>query len=165
MAHAPRRSLLVVPILVAACLALSAGSASASTVSADSSAVWYTAAPGETNNLNIHMDWWDTFKFYVDDPGAVISVGPHCHSIDIHHAYCDGLNMRNMYIDAGDGNDTVHATNEARIHGGPGDEPTVATETLFLGTLVGDADIWGDDGNDQIWGNNGEDVIDGGNGA
>ena len=64
-------------------------SASAATVHAYTYGISYVAAPGETNDLNIHIDWWNQSGFYVDDPGAVIAVSGSCRSVDIHHAYCD----------------------------------------------------------------------------
>jgi hypothetical protein len=123
MAHIPRRYL-AAPVLAAslARLALGAGSASAATVHAHTYGISYQAAAGETNNLNIHVDWWNTSGFYVDDLGAVIAVGGSCRLVDIHHAYCDGVLNRRIDIDAGDGDDTVHATSRAYVHGGPGND-------------------------------------------
>src|SRR3954468_10889525 len=106
-----------------AVLALATGTAEASTVSGGSGGVTYDAAPGENNNVNIHVDWWNQDHFYVDDPGAVISVDGNCRSLDIHHAYCGPAIMYvTMVVNAGDGNDTVHATNRSILRGGPGDD-------------------------------------------
>src|SRR3954468_244759 len=156
----------VASILVAAlaCLALGAGAASAATVHAHTYGLSYQAAPGETNNLNIHVDWWNTDGYYVDDPGAVIAVSGSCHSVDIHHAYCDGVMNSRIDIDAGDGDDTVHATDRAYIHGGPGNDRLYSDDSGFGGVWHGGATLWGEYGKDQLWGNNGNDTIDGGPG-
>jgi Ca2+-binding RTX toxin-like protein len=150
---------------VLACLALGAGSASAATVHGGNFGLSYQAAPGETNDLNIHVDWWDTSGFHVDDPGAVIAVSGNCQSIDIHHAYCPNVLNRVLDIDAGDGNDTVHATSNARIHGGPGNDRLYSDDAGLFSNWHGDGTLWGDAGDDQLWGNNGEDTLDDGAGA
>src|SRR4051812_37945037 len=146
-------------------LALAASPAHASTVYANSGGVSYVAAPGETNNVNIHLDWWDTDSYFVDDPGAVIAVSGNCRSLDLHHAYCTGvIYSPSIGVDAGDGNDTVHATNGAVIHGGAGDDNLSSDDSGFLGIWHYDGKLYGDEGNDHLWGNGGNDTLDGGPG-
>src|SRR4051812_47403606 len=160
---APPHLRFILPFFAA--LALAAGSAQASTVTGTTGGVNYVAAPGETNNVNIHIDWWSQDHFYVDDPGAVIAVAGNCRSVDIHHAYCGPAYMyTTMVVDAGDGNDVVHATNRSILHGGPGDDTVSSDDSGFLGVWHYDGKVYGDEGNDHLYGNGGWDTLDGGPG-
>src|SRR4051794_21121040 len=93
-----------------------AAPASASTVSLDGALI-YTAAPGETNALTMtYVDESEAIaasKTIVHDPGATITPGANCESVDAHTATCDSNNpfqLEEVDISLLDGDDTVHFT-------------------------------------------------------
>ena len=146
-----------------AAAAIAAPPASASTLTGGTD-IRYDAAPGEVNDLNVHYDWFNYNRVYVDDPGAVIAAGGKCRNNDPHHAVCD--NAGNVVvIDAGDGDDTVHSNDRARIHGGPGNDVLANDDGGIFGADFHDSVIDGDEGDDTLSGRSGNDWLRGGPGA
>ncbi|MFL5886505.1 MAG: calcium-binding protein [Thermoleophilaceae bacterium] len=147
--------------VVAACavLALPAG-ASASTATVTNGVAYYTAAPGEVNNLSVS---YPNGVYTLYDPGAAtMTAGAGCAPAGTHKVSCGQLfSLHGISVDLGDQNDVFDSRalvfTGVTVHGGAGND------TLSTG---GGADyLDGGPGNDTLdagWGN---DTLDGGVGA
>jgi Ca2+-binding RTX toxin-like protein len=118
-------------------LALVSAGALASTVHTRVQRVWYTAAPGEVNNLTISLTGTD---FRLSDPGATITAMPACTAFGS-AATCSSASIRGITVSGGDGADAVVNT-------------TATRSTLS-----------GGDGNDSLEGGTGEDILRGNQGV
>jgi Ca2+-binding RTX toxin-like protein len=118
-------------------LALVSAGALASTVHTRVQRVWYTAAPGEVNNLTISLTGTD---FRLSDPGATITAMPACTAFGS-AATCSSASIRGITVSGGDGTDAVVNT-------------TATRSTLS-----------GGDGNDSLEGGTGEDILRGNQGV
>jgi hypothetical protein len=122
----------------------------------------YTAAPGEQNRMLIRSPSMADATWVVNDPGAVISPGPGCASVDPHTVRCDRVQDPNplmsaawlAHVQLGDLDDEVRIQSEPQslnrelvADGGPGND-----------VLVGGA------GWDRLDGGPGRDVLRGGAG-
>jgi Ca2+-binding RTX toxin-like protein len=130
---------------VACALAFFAIGAFGSTANTRIKRVWYTAAPGETNNLTISLSGSD---YTLSDPGAAITGEPDCTSSG-NAATCPAAGIIGITVNAGDGNDTVRNTTStpATLSGGDGVDL-----------------LEGGPGNDTLRGNKGVDTHNGGDG-
>jgi hypothetical protein len=83
-----------------------AAPARASTVGFDywSKALYYVAAPGETNNVTISSD---ASKISIADAGATLSASYGCTLLDSKHASCPATYVKWLYIKTSDGDDVV----------------------------------------------------------
>jgi Ca2+-binding RTX toxin-like protein len=160
-----------------AALALATGSASAATVElrqGDRGAeAYYVAASGERNDVLFSAV--DDYTLRVADPGATITVGPGCRSIDEHTAEChyppgaDGVPyLVTAHVNAGDMDDVIRSSHE-RVPGLA--SPTSLSGPGILGdggpgsdTLIGSDDIadeldGGGGGSDRLFGHGNTDVL------
>jgi hypothetical protein len=105
------------------------------------------AAAAETNALTVTRseDGWT-----VEDPAAPLAAGELCAAVDAHTVRCADTSVSEVWVYAGDGDDTLTAHGSQGVHldGGPGND-----------TLTGGA------GNDVIEGGGGTDQLHGGKGA
>src|SRR4051794_31126300 len=89
-----------------------------------SQVVRYLAWPGERNDLSFELleESWPT-AFVIRDPGATISVGPECVSVDAHTAVCVSSSgaMYHLRAQLGDGDDVLHPAGFELVwaNGGP----------------------------------------------
>jgi hypothetical protein len=119
-------------------------------------AVYYTAAPGERNNLMVrgHIGPSGYYEITVHDDGAAISPGHRCVAIDEHTARCNAVtNVQHVEASLGDGDDQLHP-GPPQLNFAP---PSV---TAFGGS--GDDDLQGDDWRDELFGGGGTDTLGGG---
>jgi Ca2+-binding RTX toxin-like protein len=150
-------------VIVLACLlfaGISADVSRASTVDIVSpgggDAIRYVAASGERNDLTFAgiEDTWPT-AVMVSDPGASITVGRGCVSVDVHRAVCIALggSMSDVRVKLGDGDDVLHPaeSSDVRADGGPGND------RLLGGTAADRLD--GGGGVDELRGNDGRDSL------
>ena len=107
--------------------------------------VFYTAAPGEVNNLTISLPG---AEYALDDPGATITAAPACVGIGS-SVTCPATDIIGITISAGDGADSI--TN------------TTATRSTLSGGDGNDS-LAGGSGNDILRGNKGVDTHAGGAG-
>ena len=134
-----------------------------STVSLTGGALSYTAASGETNDLEIDSNG---LLYTVTDAGAAISPGLGCISIQPNVVDC--LGVVTLSVDVGDMADTatVSGVTGATVSGGDGDDTLISgggDDTLNGGN--GDDDLTGGAGADVLNGNAERDMLDGGTGA
>ena len=131
-------------------LALIPAGALASTVNTRIQRVWYTAALGEVNNLNISLTGAD---FTLSDPGAAITAMPACTAFGS-TATCPGAGIRGITVSGGDGADSIVNTTAtpSTLSGGDG------TDSLEGGP--GDDTLRGNNGVDTHTGGLGNDLID-----
>ena len=155
----------------------------------------YTAAPGERNAIAVRVEAViGSTSVVLGDSGAPVIAGSGCATIDPNTVRCSvGLGLPAIAIDAGDGDDTLAAT-EANINmtafggegadrltgagtlsGGPGNDVLTGVdfspcskgdycgETLIGGP--GDDVLHGGGGNDALIGDAGNDLLDGGPGG
>jgi Ca2+-binding RTX toxin-like protein len=127
----------------------------------------YVADAGETNSVTIRLTSSPTFDLEIVDPGATISVGSGCTSVDPHTARCSSYELYQdaLEIDLGDGDDRllVAFTNDATagsFHGGDGNDAIEGGSGEDSGEY-----LFGDAGNDILRGGGGVDYLDGGLGA
>jgi hypothetical protein len=109
----------------------------------------FTAAPGESNDLQVRPGPAGTVAFV--DPGSTIdATGPTCVEISAHEAQCTSALADGVSVQLGDGNDrvTVSVDLPGRLSGGDGND-----------TLTGGAR------DERLSGGAGDDVLDGGAGA
>jgi Ca2+-binding RTX toxin-like protein len=118
-------------------LALVPAGALASTANTRIQRVWYTAAPGEVNNLTISLPGAD---YSLSDPGAAITAMPACTALGS-TATCPGAGIRGITVNVADGADSIVNT-------------TATSSTLS-----------GGDGNDSLEGGTGDDILRGNNGV
>jgi hypothetical protein len=118
--------------------------------------VRYVAGPGEHNEVRFAEieDSWPT-AFLVSDPGATVTVGRGCVSVDAHSAACVARSgsMYHLRARLGDGGDVLHPAgfNIVRAEGGPGND------RLLGGTW--DDRLDGGGGTDELRGGDGNDVL------
>ena len=133
--------------LAAACtLVLLPAAAVASTANIRIERVFYTAAPGELNDLDISLS---NSNFVLFDPGAQVNAGPGCTAVANNTAACPTDKINGLTISLGDGADRV-------------DNMTSAPSTLSGGD--GNDSLNGGSGNDILRGNKGVDTQSGGAG-
>ncbi len=109
----------------------------AATVNTRIKRVFYTAAPGELNNLNVSLSGVD---YLLSDPGATITAAPACTGMG-GTATCAGAGIIGITATAGDGADSL------------------TNDTLTRSTLSGG------DGNDSLQGGSGNDILRGNQGV
>jgi Ca2+-binding RTX toxin-like protein len=126
-------------------LALSPAAALAATANTRIKRVFYTAAPGEVNNLTISLAGAD---YSLADPGAIITAAPACVGMGS-SVTCSATAIIGITVSAGDGADSV--TN------------TTATRSTLSGGNGNDS-LAGGSGNDILRGNQGVDTHAGGAG-
>jgi Ca2+-binding RTX toxin-like protein len=107
--------------------------------------VFYTAAPGEVNNLTVSLAG---AEYVLDDPGATITTAPACLGLGP-SVTCSAAGIIGITVSAGDGADSV--TN------------TTATRSTLSGGDGNDS-LAGGSGNDILRGNKGVDTHAGGAG-
>jgi Ca2+-binding RTX toxin-like protein len=131
-------------------LALVPAGALASTANTRIQRVWYTAAPGEVNNLTITLTGAD---YSLSDPGATITATPACTAFGS-TVTCAGAGIRGITVSMGDGADSVVNATATRstLSGGDGND------SLEGGT--GDDTLRGNQGVDTHTGGPGNDLID-----
>jgi hypothetical protein len=125
--------------------------------------VYYAAAPGEHNRLLVAYAG-DALSVTVTDPGAIITPGGSCTSLDAHTVRCvprpGGLSpfLQAVRADLGDLDDEVSTTRPGpapiggvRAHGGPGDDRLVGGP--------GDDVLDGGGGRDELLGGEDFDVL------
>jgi Ca2+-binding RTX toxin-like protein len=144
------------PVLVLALLLSVAGTASASTVTADDVTIVVTAAPGEQNYVEINAPG---VTLEVHDR-AGLTAGAGCEQLSPTHARCPANQVQERtLIDLGDGNDYYHEQFEHLqddVDAGPGDDE--------IYTDLDDDIVRGGPGNDKISGGSGSDQLDGADG-
>jgi Ca2+-binding RTX toxin-like protein len=118
-------------------LALAPAAAVASTANTRIKRIFYTAGPGEVNNLTISLAGAD---FLLDDPGATITAAPACAGM-ASSVTCPGAAIIGITVSAADGADSVTNT------------------TAMRSTLSGG------DGNDSLAGGSGNDILRGNKGV
>jgi Ca2+-binding RTX toxin-like protein len=168
------RRILLAAVLASAISLSYAGSAMAATALVGPSTAFpaetafiYIADAGETNNVTITVALTPPFDLEIVDPGATITVGSGCTSVDPHSARCSSyeLNEDALEVDLGDGGDflsVAFANDDTRgsFHGGDGND------TIEGGSGGASQEyLFGDAGNDVLRGGGGEDILDGGLGA
>ena len=145
------RSLAIAAAGASACVALVPAASPAATVelaarSAEPfgsgwASIDYRAAPGEANRVVLTKV--DDFTIRVDDPGAAITAGQGCRTLDAHSAECtvaglpdtNGLIAANVF--AGDLDDTVESRGPGLSgNGGPGDD-RLESSSIVAGSLDG----------------------------
>jgi Ca2+-binding RTX toxin-like protein len=126
-------------------LAVFPAGALAGTASTRIKRLFYTASPGEVNNLTLSLLGAD---YTLDDPGATVAAAPACTAI-LATATCPGAGIIGITVSAGDGADSV--TN------------TTATRSTLSGGDGNDS-LAGGSGNDILRGNKGVDTHAGGAG-
>src|SRR5918994_7365147 len=143
-----------------------AGAASAATVSVElPSTLVFTAAAGESNNLNVHMDG---ALVVFHDSGAPVALGEHflvdCNQPDQNTVTCNpGQSMRSVRAELLDGDDqgTLDLLLMAALLGGEGNDTlTVSTST----PAVAPVEARGEVGNDTITAGRGDVLLYGGPG-
>jgi Ca2+-binding RTX toxin-like protein len=125
----------------------------------------YIADPGERNQLLVSYDG-DALGVTLTDPGAVITPGESCSSVDAHSVHCvprpypvsQQTYLQHVEVDLGDGDDEVHTTRPTpypiggvSVRGGPGDD-------LLDGGAGGD-ELDGGGGKDTLLGGAETDVL------
>jgi len=122
----------------------------------ESEAVRYVAAPGERNDLNFdHIeDSWPS-AFLVSDPGATVTAGSGCISVDVHRAACIARSgsMYHLRAELRDGDDVLRPAGFqiVRANGGAG------SDRLLGGTWADYLD--GGGGMDELRGGEGDDTL------
>ena len=157
------------PLTAAGCLVallLIASAAQASSVRVAGGALRYTASPGEANLVDVTQGGR---LFHVTDPGATLSVRRGCTRVGPHYATCRVAGVSSLFIDVGDGDDSVAlegvllpATEQGRdgndrLVGGGGAD--------ILAGGAGDDTLQGGGGNDRLDGGDGNNSLDGGAGG
>jgi Ca2+-binding RTX toxin-like protein len=108
--------------------------------------VEYAAAPGENNKLDVTVNGRTA---EINDPGATITAGDNCASVNPKKVTCTSPTVRSIDLasaELGDGNDTFAITGtDAFVGGGPGDD-----------------EINGGAGSDSLRGGGGTDTLNGG---
>ena len=117
-------------VAAASLLTAGAGAARAATVEVDeedSPVLRYVAGPGERNELTfgtVEGAW--PAAYVVTDPGAVITAGAGCVSLDAHRAFCAARSgaMYRLRATLLDGDDVLHPADFVRLRadGGSGDD-------------------------------------------
>jgi Ca2+-binding RTX toxin-like protein len=168
-----RRTLLAAALAAAISLSY-AGSAMAATALVGPSTAFpgetafiYMADAGETNSVTIRLTSTPSFDLEVVDPGATITAGSGCTSVDPHTARCSSyvLERDALEVDLGDGGDFLSVSfaddeTYASFHGGDGND------TIEGGRGQENREyLFGDAGNDVLRGREGGDILDGGLGA
>ena len=92
----------------------------ASTASTRIKRVWYSAAPGEVNNLTISLSG---ANFTLVDPGATIAAQPAC-SVFAGAGVCPVAGIIGFTISGGDGSDSLTNTTStpSTLSGGDGND-------------------------------------------
>ena len=126
----------------------------------DNDAALYRAAPGEANRLLVSYAG-DAQTVTLTDPGATITAGPGCTSVDMHTAVCRASRhpfIQHTEAELGDGDDEVRTYRPTPFpiggvvaFGGPGDD--------LLDGGAGDDELDGGGGRDTMLGGAGDDVV------
>jgi hypothetical protein len=111
-----------------------------------SGGMWFSASPGETNDVTIAIV--DDGSYLVTDTGAALGAGFGCYPVDEHSASCTPPEYSTVSVDLGDGNDIFHGGGEMdTVRGGDGND-----------------EIHGGAGSDRLNGEEGTDLLAGGGG-
>ena len=126
----------------------------------DNDAALYRAAPGEANRLLVSYAG-DAESVTLTDPGATITAGPGCTSVDMHTAVCRASRhpfIQHTEAELGDGDDEVRTYRPTPFpiggvvaFGGPGDD--------LLDGGAGSDELDGGGGRDTMLGGAGHDVV------
>ena len=152
-------------ILVALLVGASAQAAQASSVRVSGGELRYTASPGETNLVDVTQG---AGRLDVTDPGATIAAHRGCTRGGPHFATCRAAGVSSVFVDAGDGDDSVALDGvllPLTAQGGDGNDRLVGgggADSLDGG--AGDDTLTGQAGNDMLTGGDGNDTLDGGAG-
>ena len=160
----PRHAVWLVTLVLTAMGAPLAGSASAATVSFElPTKLVFTAAAGEGNNVDVHMD---ATRVVFHDAGATVTLGEHflldCNEPDQNTVTCDRgqfiLSVRTDLLD-GDDRGTLDLPMMGALQGGDGND----TLTVSGGTpSTGLVEARGEAGNDMITAGTGDVLLYGG---
>lgn len=165
-----RRDTVVAVALGVAISLCTAGPASAATAFVGPSPTFpgtdvtqFVADPGETNDVTVE-EVFGPLSLEITDPGATISAGTGCTSVDPHTVRCSyGLDL-GAEFDLGDGNDSLlvdaNDISDGVYRAGDGND------TIVAANIPDSFDyLFGGPGNDILRGRAGDDVLDGGLGA
>jgi hypothetical protein len=146
-------------------LCAAAPAASASSVRLSGGTLVYDAAPGETNLMDVTRAGG---VLRITDPGATIDAHVGCQRRGPHFATCRGAGVDAIFVNAGDGDDSVALDGlslPATLVGGDGNDRLVGgagPDTLDGG--AGDDTLQGGGGDDHLDGGDGNDSMNGGQG-
>jgi hypothetical protein len=145
-------------LLGACAMLLPAAGARAAGTSISGGVLYYTAAPGEVNNLSITFGGG---QYTLRDSGtSTLTVAPGC-SPGPHEVHCPYGAFQSISVDLGDQSDIANSTNllvtPVIVHGGTGND------TISTGGAADYLD--GGPGNDTLDAGFGDDTLDGGVGA
>ncbi|HEX6460691.1 MAG TPA: calcium-binding protein [Thermoleophilaceae bacterium] len=152
-------------VLLAVLVCASAPAAQASSARVTGGALRYVAGRGETNVVDVTKS---RGVLHVTDPGAAISANQGCTRVGPHYATCRAAGVSSVFVDAGDGNDSVALDGmllPLTAQGGEGNDRLVGgggADSLDGGP--GDDTLQGAGGNDRLSGGDGNDTLDGGAG-
>lgn len=152
-------------VLLALLVCASAPAAQASSVRVTGGELRYVATPGETNLVDVTLSGG---LLRVTDPGATIRAHHGCTRVGPHYAACRAAGVTSLFVDAGDGNDSVALDRVAlplMAQGGDGNDRLVGgggADSLDGG--AGDDTLQGGGGADHLQGGDGNDALDGGSG-
>jgi hypothetical protein len=167
MARLLRVSLLATVTLVA----FGSASASAATIGKSGSAITYSAAAGEVNNLVVSLA---SGTYTYDDSGANITASGGCTRVNATRATCPASGVTSLSIDTGNMNDLAWntAATNSTITGGDGNDRLIgAAGADVLIACAGDDSETGGGGADVLLdgffncAGGGNDSLDGGTGA
>jgi Ca2+-binding RTX toxin-like protein len=132
-------------------------------VGVNGSALVFTAAPGESNNVEI--EGGGGLPFSVQDLGAVLTPGAGCTTQGAHRATCPSVGVASISIDTRDGTDIVivNTVVPSTLRGGCGND--VVEGGSANDTIVGDPNGCAQPGNDSLDGRDGNDTLLGGPGV
>jgi Ca2+-binding RTX toxin-like protein len=125
-------------------------------------ATQFVADPGETNDVTAE-EVFPSLQLQITDPGATISAGTGCTSVDPHTVRCSHSLDLGAEFDLGDGNDSLLVDwndIDGVYRGGDGNDTIVAANVPDRFDY-----LFGGPGNDILRGRAGDDVLDGGPGA
>ena len=150
--------------------ALGAAEAGAATVSKSGATITYTAAAGEANQAVVSLSG---ASYTVDDPGATVTAGAGCASVDSNTATCAAAGVTGITANAGNLNDLIWVTapTASNLTGGDGNDTVIGHNAadVLIG-CVGDDTLIGGAGADQLFDGffnctgGGNDTFDGGTG-
>jgi Ca2+-binding RTX toxin-like protein len=126
-------------------------------------AIRFIAAPGETNEVTVSVGAMSDFD--IVDPGATITPGSGCTSVDAHEVTCPRPGGDDpIVVRLGDGNDIVVLRYEddggGAYFGGPGNDRILGGGDPWSGEFLS-----GGPGNDLLRGRKGDDTLKGGGGS
>ncbi|MGW4687787.1 hypothetical protein ACWEPM_23215 [Streptomyces sp. NPDC004244] len=170
--NAPRRALIAAPALTALALSVALAapaSASPSFVTRSADQVYFTALPGEVNDVTFAADG-ATGNLVVTDATSTLTPGPGCATINVHAVRCGpAATVTRIRASVNDRNDQIRNLTSiaSDLDGGAGEDIVVGgngndrlTDPDGWGSTPGDTTFVGQGGNDTIVSrNNGFDTI------